>query len=205
MFYCYKITNLLNNKIYIGKTKNIKTRWNEHQSRASNEKSDRYNSPLSNAIRKYDPSNFQFEIISIFETESEVNNCEISLISQYQSNINKFGKSFGYNLTDGGDGISGWQHTIETRNKMSKAHKGLRPTKESLIKRSKSQTGFLHTEETKRSLRDNSKTSKLTLDIAEIIREEYKAGNVTHTILGIKYNVSSSNVGLIINNKIWRK
>ena len=87
---------------------------------------------------------------------------------------------------------------------MSESHKGIRPSKESLKKRSQSRTGIYHTEETKMSLRDNSKTAKLNMELAEQIRNEYKIGGVTHSILAGKYSVSPATIGFIISNKIWR-
>ncbi len=205
MFYCYKITNLINNKVYIGKTNNIKVRWLAHKSRSFNINDSRYNYPISNAFRKYGVDNFKIETLASCDTEDEINNHEINFIAYYRSNINVYGKLFGYNLTDGGEGAIGWKPTDETRRKMSESHKGLRTTKESLMRRSKSRTGIYHTEETKILLRDNSKTAKLNLEIAELIRNEYKNGGTSHSKLAIKYNVSPSNIGNIINNKIWRK
>lgn len=82
MFFCYKITNLLNGKVYIGKTNRPHERWIEH--RNSNK-----NYPLSNAIKKYGAPNFSFEIIAISEIESAINKAESLYIEQYRSNINK--------------------------------------------------------------------------------------------------------------------
>lgn len=51
----YKITNLLNNKCYIGQSRNIYRRWQAH--RYAN---DSY--PLHVAMKKYGMENFSFEI-----------------------------------------------------------------------------------------------------------------------------------------------
>lgn len=197
-FCCYKITNLVNGKVYIGKTNRPRERWLEHQSRVMGY-------PISNAIQKYGIDNFSFEIIAIGESETEINKSETLFIKQHRSNINRYGKLFGYNLTDGGEGITGWKHSEVVRQQMSKSHVGLRPTEENLRKRSKSRTGILHTKETKMQIREHSAKAKLNLEIAELIREEYKVGDTSHTKLGLKYNVSSATIGFIINNKIWRK
>lgn len=197
-FCCYKITNLVNGKVYIGKTNRPTRRWLEHQSRAKGY-------PLYSAIQKYGIGNFSFEIVAIGETEAEINKCEALYIKQYRSNINRYGKSFGYNLTDGGEGIAGWKHSDAIRQQISKSHIGLKPTEESLRKRSESRTGILHTEKTKIQIRDHSATAKLNFETAELIREEYKAGGTSHAKLAKKYNVSPATIGLIINNKIWRK
>ena len=49
----YKITNLVNNKVYIGQSTNILKRFNAHKSRAFNPKNSQYESHLYRAIRKY--------------------------------------------------------------------------------------------------------------------------------------------------------
>jgi len=58
--YIYKITNLVNNKIYIGRTtaKNAQRRWNEHKS-----KSKKPRTLIEKALNKYGIINFKFEII----------------------------------------------------------------------------------------------------------------------------------------------
>lgn len=48
------------------------------------------------------------------------------------------------------------------------------------------------------------KNHKLTMDIADKIREEYKQGNTTHAKLGKKYGVSSTQIHNIIHNIGWK-
>lgn len=61
MGYIYKITNLTNNKKYIGKTtaKNAIRRWVEHKSKAKRDP----RTPIEFAIKKYGHKNFKFEIM----------------------------------------------------------------------------------------------------------------------------------------------
>ena len=62
----YKITNLINNKIYIGQTINpISQRWSAHKSHAKNGSTHK----LGRAIRKYGEENFKIELISQYPTE----------------------------------------------------------------------------------------------------------------------------------------
>ena len=95
MAYIYKITNILNQKIYIGKTEqlNPQKRWNEHQADAKNP--NRNHRALYKAINKYGVENFNFEVIE--ETDSPEEK-EIYYIQYYNTYHN------GYNETLGGDG-----------------------------------------------------------------------------------------------------
>lgn len=91
----YKITNLKNNKLYIGLTTvSIEQRWRGHVTQANigNQK------PLYKAIRKYGIENFVIE--SIYETESfeELGNAERWYIQQYNTMVPN-----GYNLSAGGE------------------------------------------------------------------------------------------------------
>jgi group I intron endonuclease len=56
----YKITNLINNKIYIGKTiRTVELRWQEHIRDSKTGKT-----PLYLAMQKYGINNFKIEIIN---------------------------------------------------------------------------------------------------------------------------------------------
>lgn len=62
MAYIYKITNTINNKLYIGKTVNtIEKRFNQHKNESKTERSKKR--PLYRAINKYGIENFEIEII----------------------------------------------------------------------------------------------------------------------------------------------
>src|ERR1700686_1957334 len=113
-FYVYCFTNKINGKVYIGKTKDTKKRYNKHKKAPGD-------CPyFHKAIKKYGIDNFEFVIIGECLTEDEALKMEIRNIVQYKSNI----REYGYNLTNGGDGISGHTHSPETRAKISQALKG---------------------------------------------------------------------------------
>lgn len=110
----YKITNLINNKIYIGKTaRDFECRLNEHFSTKALERdvnSGRDNSYLHKAILKYGKNNFKYEIIDTALDAEELNQKEKFWIKHF--------KDLGfllYNLTDGGDGVVGYHHTDGTK------------------------------------------------------------------------------------------
>ena len=131
----YKLTNKINNKVYIGFTsKSLKKRFEKH---IRDSKYGR-NTYLSNAIRKYGIENFSKEVL--FKTESliEVKNLEINYIKKYNSFY--LGEN-GYNMTLGGEGTLNHNHSIETRKKMSKSHTGKKHTKETKNKLAKLRMG----------------------------------------------------------------
>ena len=97
----YKITNQCNQKSYIGKSKDIQTRWRAHHTEPFNPNADMYNSLFYRAIRKYGIENFSFEIIELCP-EEKLNEREIYWISYYNTYI-KSPNCNGYNMTIGGE------------------------------------------------------------------------------------------------------
>lgn len=93
----YKITNLVNSKIYIGQTINsIQHRFNQHINSAMHQKGSPY---LGKAIRKYGADNFTIECIEEGIPHNLLNDKEIYWIEYYHANDS----NFGYNLTRGGN------------------------------------------------------------------------------------------------------
>lgn len=91
----YKITNLINNKSYIGCSKNIEHRWIAHKSESVIDKRPQYNYSIHKAFRKYGIDNFKFEIIELLP-EEDLFDREIYWIKYYNTFNN------GYNETEGG-------------------------------------------------------------------------------------------------------
>lgn len=96
----YKITNLINNKCYIGKTNNFERRWKDHQRLAFTPGHKEYMKSLYQAMRKYGLINFSFEILEELTDYSLSNSRETYWINFYNSYNN------GYNESFGGDGGS---------------------------------------------------------------------------------------------------
>lgn len=93
MAYIYKITNLINNKCYIGKTeRTIKERWKEHIKNKN-----KLNLPLYRAFNKYGIEHFSIEQIEECD-QSHLDLRETYWIKYYDSCTN------GYNCTLGGEG-----------------------------------------------------------------------------------------------------
>jgi hypothetical protein len=104
--YIYSITNLINNKFYIGLTTqaNPYDRWKQHLQLARNknnlsESNSAHSMPIIRAIHKYGPDNFKFRIVEECD-DNIVNKREIFWIEK----LNAYGKN-GYNITLGGEGV----------------------------------------------------------------------------------------------------
>lgn len=112
MHYIYKITDTLNNKVYIGQTVDDKKRWIAHKSYAKNpEKTGQY---IHRAMAKYGIENFIFEVIASCKSQEDTDETESLLIIQYDSR----NKERGYNLMVGG---SHGGHSEETKEKIRQA------------------------------------------------------------------------------------
>ncbi len=143
MHYIYRITNTINNKIYIGQTNNPSLRWSQHK---SNAKYNRCPQIITRAISKYGEKLFQFEVIVSCKSQEDADFIEEEIINKY----NSLDLSIGYNIIAGGnttprtpkmlklisDGLKkyyethdGWNKggtlTEEWKNKISESHIGL--------------------------------------------------------------------------------
>ena len=106
----YCIQNLVNDTKYIGKAVDIDVRWrneiNELRRNAF------HNIHLQRAWNKYGENNFKFEIVEECNIES-LSDRERFWISFFDSYHN------GYNQTEGGEGMVGFKHSDETKQKIS--------------------------------------------------------------------------------------
>jgi len=121
----YKITNLVNKKVYIGQTnQSMNRRWNAHKRAAKN----KVNRHLYDSMNHYGINNFIIEQIDSSNTKEELDKKEKSWIIYYKSNL----RECGYNMTDGGESrykgsshpMFGKKHTKESRIKIGMARKG---------------------------------------------------------------------------------
>ena len=117
----YKITNIQNNKVYIGQTiRPIQDRFNRHINDAINNILDTH---LARAIRKYGKDNFIIEEIDIAKNQDELNLKEQYWIQYYQA-IEK-----GYNETDAISKCGGNTYKSKTEEEMNIIKEKIRQTK----------------------------------------------------------------------------
>lgn len=145
----YKITNLINNKVYIGQSINIERRWTQEKAR-------QVNTYLCHAFNFYGIDNFKFEILEILKNDKNIlDDRERFYIKKYKSN----NLHYGYNLTTGGEGCHGFKFTEEQKAEMSRKNSGI----------NSAWYGRKHTAETRKKMSEAAK---------KIDRSNYKgAGN----------------------------
>jgi group I intron endonuclease len=162
-FEVYLITNLVNDKKYVGITTNgVEYRWLSHVY-DSNRKSQK--KKINRAIRKYGKDSFKVEHIASSISLEDLQQAEIQLIAQYDTRGHK-----GYNSTYGGEGLWGYKHSedtraklaqysrpqsAETRAKISQTLKGKKKSKEHAEKIRMAKIGMKHTEEARKKISES--------------------------------------------------
>ena len=102
MGYIYKITNIVNGKIYVGKTEEtIERRFYEHKLAV---KTGKKQSKLYSAMKHYGIDNFIIEELDRSDDKDELCKKEIFWIDKLNSRNDKIG----YNVSRGGDGGCTW-------------------------------------------------------------------------------------------------
>jgi len=135
----YQAKNLIDGKCYIGKTiLSLARRVTVHKSDAKLGSTYYFH----NAIRNHGFESFKWDILYQSNDEKKLLEMEkvfISLLNTIAPN--------GYNLTKGGEGLSGWKHSAETIAKISKPR-----TKETRVKLSNAHLGKKLSKEHKASI-----------------------------------------------------
>lgn len=153
----YLISNSINNKQYVGLTRQtLEKRFQQHSQFKRN-----YVSAMQSAMKKYDPSNFTIELIAECESLEEAGKLERLGIAYYNTLA-----PLGYNIRKGGQSgnfteetkkkisaskkgkqlgdknpMFGKTHSPEARKKISEARKGTKLSDEHLKKLNDSHTG----------------------------------------------------------------
>ena len=117
----YKITNIQNNKVYIGQTiRPVEQRFHRHMNDALNNILDTH---FARAIRKYGKENFIIEMIDTAKSQNELNQKEQYWIRYYDS------VSKGYNETDAISKCGGNTYQSKTDEEMDIIKNKIRETK----------------------------------------------------------------------------
>ena len=112
----YAITNIINNKIYVGQTRDIERRFRHHKLYLKNGKHP--NEQLQEDYNEYGEDCFEYTILC---------ECDLKLLDEmeeyYIRKLMSHDKNTGYNKTYGGKGSC---KTSEVKEKISNSHKGKR-------------------------------------------------------------------------------
>ena len=119
--FIYKITNSVNNKVYIGQTiRPIQDRFKRHINDAMNDKLDTH---FARAIRLYGPDKFSIEVIDTANTQEELTQKEHDWIIKYNS------VQEGYNETEAMSKCGGNTYKNKTEEEMNTIKEKIRETK----------------------------------------------------------------------------
>lgn len=185
MGYIYRITNLINNKSYIGYSKNYKIRWKQHENSINTNGGC---TVLKQAILKYGLENFKFELMIICFDEA-MGSIEIEYIKKYNTQVPN-----GYNISSGGTatcGFTGKKHTEETKLKLSNYFKNKYNSLERKTKLSLQAKKQFSIEENRKKMSDiikNSTNFKKALNSMK----ELKIGPYTEKKDDLKHLISKS-------------
>jgi len=230
----YRVTNIINGKMYIGKTTlGLQKRKERHF------KSVKSGSVLHfhRALRKYGFDKFVWEKICNCNSKKDLSKKEIEFIKKYDTYDGD-----GYNMTPGGDGV-GCKHSEETKRKISLSKMGdknpmygvghTEETKQqmSIDRRGVGNSfyGNAHSKDSKRKMRNshlgvprsphsdktkskmslkskgtNNSQNKLSESEVKDIRELLVAGNLYSREIAVLFGVSKSTIDKIKHNRTWK-
>lgn len=219
MFFVYLIHNIVNNKVYIGKSQNPAKRWKKHIVVAfCKRKIEKFY--IHHAIKKYGPDNFIFSIIQKFEEQKVCDEAEKYWIVFFDTKNSKFG----YNLTDGGEGCygrvyseetkekirvkaTGRKHSAETKEKIRQLNIGKRQSKESIEKTRQANLGKKLNEDHRRKISEatvGKKKYRLTKEQVIEVRRLYEKENWSQRAIADLFGMRLANVSFIVTYRTWK-
>lgn len=200
----YKITNLIDGKVYIGQTVNYNKRKKRHLSSLKN--GNHHNEHLQRAFDKYGEDSFKIELIKKCNIE------ELDKLERYYiKELDACNHDKGYNMMYGGqryrnftkevrlkmsEAGKGRKFTNEHKKKISLAHKGRKLSQEHISKMSatKKKTKIHCGEKNPNALISDSVAKKIIMDLL---------ANMAVKDIANKYQVSSDVVYNIMYNKSY--
>ena len=211
--YCYSLKNIvgiyciknkINNKVYIGQSTDITSRFRSHKS--SLRRGNHYNSYLQKSWNKHGEDEFEFCILE----ECEIDMLDI-LERHYIDIYNAMDKNFGYNNETGGNMRK--KSSAETKLKISKNHINVSGENNPMYGKKMSQESIIKTITNENYINrkvkgtDNWKCT-LSEDDARSIKKYFSDGHKPYrgeiTDIAKKYNTTIMVVSHIKNGHAWK-
>ena len=118
--FIYKITNMINKKIYVGQTtESLEKRFKRHMGYQK----ESHDTKFYRAVRKYGVENFKIELIEEVRTQEELNQREEYWIRKLDS-VNRVYNSYYGGFSSGGDTLSEHPDLENIKKKLRKAKLG---------------------------------------------------------------------------------
>jgi group I intron endonuclease len=181
----YGIKCCLNEKLYVGFSKDIYSRWVKHKSELRRNR--HTNDYLQNSWNLYGEESFKFIIIEKCNDQDDIKSKEIYYIALFDTL-----RPRGFNLTSGGEGP-------------------LNPSEETLLRKSKARKGKKHTEETKKMLSElrmgtpswnkGKKFSDETKERISVARKGLKIKGSSSIYIGVRKGKYSWRAYIKVNGK----
>jgi group I intron endonuclease len=189
----YLIRNKINGKLYVGQTTNsIQIRWKQHCSSARH----RPLCLIDKAIAKHGESSFILETLDRTSDRSSLNERELDWIMKLGAMA-----PAGYNLRNTAKGQSGWHLSATTKEKLSRALKGSKPSEETCAKMSQAKLGKkLGAEHRAKIAKSNRGIRHCPRKISDEKIEQIRTDDRPGYVIAAELNVSSATISRIKND-----
>lgn len=164
----YCIKNLKENKMYIGSSKNLKNRKNEHFRKLR--RGEHHCTHLQKAFNKYEEKYFIFSIITYVESKRLIPEED-----KYFKYYDIGNHSVSYNLLTRPERTTGFKHSLKSRELMSRKHKGRTFTEEHRRNLSLSERGQKRTEAQRKRMSEGCRKRGFTEKQRKVLEERNRA------------------------------
>lgn len=135
LYELYLVTNLVTKKRYVGQVQQstgyLNRWWKGHVAEAFAPNA-KHHCVFHASIKSYGPENFQVKRLMHDIPQGEIDRLEILWIKKFNT---FYLEGPGYNMTRGGQGVHGYRHTDETKQRIGASTKGTKVSEETLEKR----------------------------------------------------------------------
>lgn len=157
VFSVYLITHVASGRVYVGKGRSAKKRWNDHRQAALKNSKKR----LHVALREFGEQAFHMHVVGEWASEHVAFEVERWYTRFYRSTD----PERGFNMVDGGGGAAGWTRSPEHTAKLiaaARRRKGVKLTEDQKQRRNAARAGYVASAETRQRISEAGKGRKLS-------------------------------------------